>query len=406
MKLKLTSEALIAAGRKAAGMKTGIGAMMVACLLAGWGLTGHAQAQAPAAKTQAPAAAKKSYKTAGETFKNVTTPALKVLSVDDFLGAMGVVSDDLGLDCADCHPGAGSDKANWVIDTPAKITARKMINMVATINKENFGGVQNVTCWTCHHGRETPATSISLDKLYSSPNDEKNDFVPQQPGQPTGAQVLDQYIEALGGAQKLAGLKSWVASGVSEGYEGLVGGGSFTIYAQAPDHRSTLITFKDHPERGDSTRVYNGEVAYNRTPRAAVPEYELHGSERDGVRVDALLAFPGNIKTALTGLRTSTQDIGDRDMQVLQGSGPHGVLVTLYFDKKTNLLARVIRYSNTPIGHVPTQTDYSDYRDVNGIKFPFSYTFSWLDGRDTYKVNDVKVNVPIESAVFNKPAGK
>ncbi|HEX4278149.1 MAG TPA: photosynthetic reaction center cytochrome c subunit family protein [Bryobacteraceae bacterium] len=405
MKTKLTSEALRARVVKLWSSPPLVaGAVMVALLLAGSGLT-RAQAP-PAAKAPAPAAAKKSYKTAGETFKNVKTPALAALSVDDFLGAMGVVSDDLGLDCADCHPGAGTDRVDWVIDTPAKITARKMINMVGTINKENFGGVQQVTCWTCHHGRETPASSISLDKLYSSPNDEKADFVAQQAGEPKGSEILDKYIAALGGAQKLATLKSWVATGVSEGYEGLGGGGSFTISAKAPDQRSVIITFKDHPERGDSTRVYNGEVAYNKTPRAAVPEYELHGSERDGVRVDALLAFPGSIKTALTGLRTMTQDIGDRDMEVVQGSGPHGVLVTLYFDKKTNLLARMIRYSNSPIGHIPTQTDYSDYREVDGIKFPFSYTFSWLDGRDTYKVNQVKVNVPIDASVFNKPSGK
>jgi hypothetical protein len=403
MKTKLTSAGLKAGALRVRSMPYVLaGTALIALLLAGSGLT---RAQAPA--TNAPSnGAKKNYKTAGETFKNVKTPALAALSVDDFLGAMGVVSDDLGLDCADCHPGAGSDTVDWVIDTPQKITARKMINMVGAINKENFSGVQQVTCWTCHHGRERPATSISLDKLYSSPNDEKTDFVAQQPGEPKGTEVFDKYIAAIGGAAKLATLKSWVATGVSEGYEGLGGGGSFQIAAKAPDQRSVLITFKGHPERGDSTRVYNGEVAYNKTPRAAVPEYELHGSERDGVRVDALLAFPANLKTSLTGLRTMTQDVGDRDMEVVQGSGPHGVLVTLYFDKKTNLLARVIRYSNSPIGHIPTQTDYSDYRDVNGIKFPFSYTFSWLDGRDTYKVTDLKVNVPIDSAVFNKPAGK
>src|SRR4051812_29194037 len=77
-------------------------------------------------------------KTAGETFKNVTTTSLKNLTVDDFLGTMGVISADLGLDCADCHPGAGSDKVDWVVDTPQKVTARKMIDMVAAINKNNF----------------------------------------------------------------------------------------------------------------------------------------------------------------------------------------------------------------------------------------------------------------------------
>src|SRR5712671_2542286 len=74
---------------------------------------------------------------AGEFFKNVTTPTLKVLSPDDFILAMGLVADNLGLDCADCHPGAGSDKVDWVIDTPQKKTARKMIEMVGTINKTN-----------------------------------------------------------------------------------------------------------------------------------------------------------------------------------------------------------------------------------------------------------------------------
>src|SRR5580658_6759057 len=367
-------------------------AIMTAVVLAGVGLVGPASAQVATKQ-----------KTAGETFKNVTTPALKALTVDDFMGAMGGISAHLGRDCADCHPGAGSDKANFVIDTPQKITARKMINMVGAINQANFNGVQNVTCWTCHHGKETPANTITLDKLYGSPNDERDDFVAQQPGEPKGAEVLDKYIAALGGAQKLATVKSFIASGTSVGYEGLGGGGSFQIFAKAPDQRSTVIVFKDHPERGDTHRVYNGEIGWNKTPRNAVPEIELHGSELDGVRVDALLSFPGNIKTALTGLRTATADIGDRDVEVVQGSGPHGMMVTLYFDKKTNLLIRMIRYSQSPVGRVPTQVDYDDYRDVGGIKFPFSYTFSWLDGKDAYKLSDVKANVPIDAAVFAKP---
>lgn len=369
---------------------------LAAVLLTGSVLTRHASAQ-----VAQPAAAKQ--KTAGETFKNVTTTSLKALTVDDFMGAMGVISADLGLDCADCHPGAGTDKANFVIDTPQKITARKMINMIAIINNTNFNGVQNVTCWTCHHGKEIPANTITLDKLYGSPNDEHDDFVAQQPGEPKGAEVLDKYIAALGGAQKLATLKSFIATGTSVGYEGLGGGGSFQIFAKAPDQRSTVIVFKDHPERGDTHRVYDGQVGWNKTPRNAVPEYQLSGSELDGVRVDALLSFPGQIKTALTTLRTATADLGDKDAEIVQGSGPHGILVTLYFDKKTNLLLREVRYSKSPVGRIPTQVDYADYRDVGGIKFPFSYTFSWLDGKDTYKLSDVKVNVPIDPKVFQKP---
>jgi len=87
----------------------------------------------------------------------------------------------------------------------------------------------------------------------------------------------------------------------------------------------------------------------------------------------------------------------------VQGSGPRGFLATLYFDPQSGLLVRLVRYSASPIGRVPTQIDYSDYRDVSGIKFPFKYTFSWLDGRDVFQLTDVKTNVPIDAAKFGKP---
>ncbi len=83
-----------------------------------------------------------------------------------------------------------------------------------------------------------------------------------------------------------------------------------------------------------------------------------------------------------------------------------GLLVTLYFDKATGLLSRMVRYSPSPIGRIPSQEDYGDYKEFDGIKFPTTYKFSWLDGRDQFKIDDVKVNVPIEDKVFNKPAGK
>ena len=77
----------------------------------------------------------------------------------------------------------------------------------------------------------------------------------------------------------------------------------------------------------------------------------------------------------------------------------------MYFDKQSGLLSRLLRYSISPIGRVPTQVDYADYRDVNGIKFPFKYSFLWLDGKDAFQITDVKVNVPIDAGKFGKPSG-
>src|ERR1700728_1123234 len=86
-----------------------------------------------------------------QVFKNVT--ALKGIPVDDFMETMGLISAALSFDCSDCHTGAGTDTVNWAADTPRKVTARMMINMVATINKNNFQGREAVTCWTCHRNR-------------------------------------------------------------------------------------------------------------------------------------------------------------------------------------------------------------------------------------------------------------
>jgi hypothetical protein len=357
-------------------------------------LTDRAKAQAPAGKE----------KTAGEVFKAVNTSTLKGLTVSDFIGAMGVMAAALGYDCSDCHPGAGSDKADWVFDTPKKITARKMTEMVAVINRQNFGGVQAVTCYTCHHGRDLPSTTIALDTLYGPPPEDKRDVITPGQGVPSAAQLLDKYIQALGGAQRLAGLTSYIATGTSTGYEGLGGGGSFQIFAKAPDMKTTQIIFKDHPERGDSTRVYNGKQGWVKQPRAFVPNMELTGNQLAAARFDAQMAFAGQIKTLFNNWRVGAPDtIGDKEVYVVQGGTANGVLATLYFDKDSGLLLRIVSYTPSPIGRISTQSDFGDYRDVNGIKFPFTYTFSWLDGRDSFKLTGVQVNVPIPADKFTRP---
>ena len=363
---------------------------------------GKAATQAKAAaETKAPASGKP---TAEEVFKNVTTPTLKVLSPDDFILTMGLIADNLGLDCADCHPGAGSDKVDWVIDTPQKKTARKMIEMVGTINKTNFAGVQMVTCWTCHHGRDIPATTVALDSVYSNPNSERDDIVKPQAGQSATA-ILDKYIAALGGAQRLNAITSYIATGKSVGYEGLGGDGEFTIYAKSPNQKTTRINFKDHPERGDSTWAFDGKIGWIKTPRGLLGEYEVSGTGLDGTRFDAQMAFPGQIKTLFNNWRVGPMEsLGDRDFNIVQGGTARGLLVTLYFDTQTNLLSRMIIYTSSPIGRAPTQVDFSDYRDVGGVKFPFDRNFLWLDGRWEAKLTGVRTNVAIDAKMFGKPS--
>jgi hypothetical protein len=77
--------------------------------------------------------------------------------------------------------------------------------------------------------------------------------------------------------------------------------------------------------------------------------------------------------------------------------------VDFYFDPKSGLLLRVVRYSESPLGLNPTQIDYADYRDVAGVKMPFRWTITWLSGRSTIELTGVQPNVPIDAAKFAKP---
>ena len=335
-------------------------------------------------------------------FKNIQV--LKDTTVDDFMGTMGLMSAALGFCCNDCHEGAGTDKVKWEDDNVKKRTARKMVTMVQTLNKTSFNGRQVVTCWTCHRGRDMPVMTPGLDAVYSEPRVELDDILARAPGVPAADVVLGKYMAALGGAQKVAAVTSYSAKGKSVGFGGFGGGGQVEIFAKAPDMHAVYIHFPDDPDRGDSTRTFNGKTGWIATPLAVVRKYELTGGELDGARLDAQLAFPSEITKALTNLRVGPPtQIGDKDYEVVQGNGQKGSVATLYFDRQTGLLARVVRFTPSPIGKVPTQVDYSDYRDVNGVKFPYKITFSWLDGRDTIEVSEVKTNVAIDASQFGEP---
>jgi hypothetical protein len=359
------------------------------------GATGVVGGQAPSAPGQL---------LAGQVFKNVQV--LKDVPADDFLTVMGLMTAAVGGDCSECHLYAGTAKVDWAADTATKSMARKMSAMVLGINRDSFGGRPVVSCWTCHRGRSRPMATPMLDTVYGTPALEPDDFVPSTaPGLPAPETIIDRYLEALGGAKKLNSVTSFTATGTSLGFRGFGGGGSVQIYAKRPDQRSVIIEYKNTPGRDATVRSYDGTSGWIKTPLNVLGEYQLSGSELDGARLDAQLTFPDQIKQVLTRLRTLDPDeINGTEVDVVQGNGPRSLFATLYFDKATGLLVRSVRYGSSPIGRLPTQVDYSDYRDVGGIKVPFKFTFTWLDGRDVFQLDNARVNVPIEVSKFGRPA--
>ena len=79
------------------------------------------------------------------------------------------------------------------------------------------------------------------------------------------------------------------------------------------------------------------------------------------------------------------------------------MLATLYFDAESGFLVRQVRYAESPVGRMPTQVDYADYRDVAGAKMPFKWTLTWLDGKETVELTEVQANAAVDAARFARP---
>jgi hypothetical protein len=336
---------------------------------------------------------------ADQVFKNVQV--LKGIPVNEFMGTMGIFSAALGMSCEDCHAAGDADWSVYATDSPRKQMARVMVTMMATINKTHFRGRQVVTCYTCHRGSARPRATADLAELYgTAPFSDPNAVIEQAPTAPKADVILDKYIQAIGGAQRVAALKSFVAKGTSAGYGPENEPRPLEIYVRA-GQRTTII----RTSGGDSTTTYDGRSGWIAAPFRPVAVLALSPQEVDGLKLEVDLSLPSGIKQALTNWRVGLSTvIDDREVQVVQGTTARGGTGTLYFDAESGLLVRHVRYNDSPVGRISRQTDYSDYREVAGVKMPFKWTDTWLDGRDIVELSEVQPNVTIDAAKFTKPS--
>jgi hypothetical protein len=236
------------------------------------------------------------------------------------------------------------------------------------------------------------------------PELEADDVVAPNQGQPTPQALVAKYIQAIGGEQRVNALTSFVAKGTYAQFHGLGGAGNVEINAKAPNMRSLRVSYPQRPERTDIYRIFDGTNGWWVSPLTVVPRIGLTSIELTGAELDAALSFPANILKVLTNVRVGNPDVvNERPVKVLQGTFKNSMLATLYFDEQTGLLNRYVRYGLSALGRVPTQVDYAQYKDVNGLKMPYQWTFSWLDGRDTVNITDLQVNVPVDNSKFAEP---
>ena len=374
----------------------GAAAIAVACLV--WaGAAAGLRAEAPAQAGPAQAAAEK-VPLSEEVFKTVVL--LRGIPVDTFFESMGMFANAMGNDCTFCHASkAYFDKAAFAEQTPRMQRARQMIVMMNAINKQYFGGQTRVTCFTCHAGSDRPTSDPNIALQYATPTEDPNvrDFPPET--RVTADQVFTKYLQAIGGTERLAKFTSFTAKGTYAGFDTSFDKVPVEVFGRAPAQQAMIVHFFN----GDSFRTFDGRSGWMAGPDTPMPLVTLTGGNLDRARLEATMAFPTGIRQAFAQWRVSRTAIDDKEVTVVQGLEGGQVAANFYFDE-AGLLVRVVRWTQTPVGFVPTQVDYADYRDVAGIKFPFSRTVSQTYMQMKLELTDVQPNTQVPASRFARPA--
>ena len=364
------------------------------------------------ARRHASAGAAPQEQTVEKTRKNIKV--LTGMPESQLIPVMNFISASLGRRCNFCHITDKGRDGYALDDKPEKNTAREMIKMVLELHKQNFPGASEISCFTCHRGTNHPTSVPALPLPTPVPRPAAATTpaaggaapgaspAPQAspsatPSLPTADQIFDKYIAAIGGQANIDKIKSRVLKGSTAQANGTV---NFDVWQAAPDKFYIVATTPTGPfERG-----FNGSVGWEKGPRGI---RDLSAAEVAQLQNSLGLLRHINLKQQFTSTRVRPgEKINDRPTYMIIGTTADNRQERLYFDAETGLLLRRISYLSTLIALVPDQLDFEDYRDVDGVKMPFTIRVSATDVGNPVSVrsfSEMKLNATVDESKFNKP---
>lgn len=325
---------------------------------------------------------------AAQEAKNVQY--LKGMTPIQLQRTMNFMRASLGVHCDYCH--VNDDKTGkWDFASdakPEKEAARKMIAMVIDTNTKFFEGHTEVTCNTCHRGSTRPVAQVSMPQAqppFPTPKTER-------PPLPTRDEIVAKFAAAMGKVDENA-IANMTMKATRESADGKT-----TIPIAIEQTASAVrVTNSDQIVQvitGDSGWIKDDKPARELNKGMIENQNQL----RDAYRFIVPSDVPANARVV------RKDKVGDRDAYIVQSTTPSG-RQRLWFDAQNGLLLRRVTYMATPVGDVPMQTDYSDYRDVDGMKLPFVVRVDSVDPwiGATRKYSEIHVGAKVDPNDFVMP---
>jgi photosynthetic reaction center cytochrome c subunit len=330
-------------------------------------------------------------KTAAEAYQNIQV--LKEIPANQLIPAMQFITYGLGVECSYCHVEGALEKD----DKKPKQKARKMMQMMAAINRDNFDSKQTVTCNSCHRGSPRPVAIPIIAENGPKPPFESGPAEDNATiGAPSAEQIIAKYIDTIGGATALSKIITREEKGTIN-----ISGRTLPIeiLTEVGNKRLTVI----HLPNGNSITAYDGASGWTAAPNR--PVFEIPSVEVMSSQAELDLQLPLHMKQLFEEIKNvAPEKVGDRETYVIAGFNSGEIAAKFYFDKDAGYLLRLLRYTKSPLGRNPTQIDYTDYRTEGALNIPFQLTIARPNSRLTVKIEEAKFNVPVDDKKFTRPA--
>jgi hypothetical protein len=216
---------------------------------------------------------------------------------------------------------------------------------------------------------------------------------------PSVDQIIDHYVQSVGGKDAIQKVTSRTMKGTLDNSDDGTTSPA-EVFAKAPDKYLEVVSLGDS---GQMQQGWNGTAGWGKDPDSGLHDMDksdLVAAKRDYDFYRAIRLRELYPKMALSG----KTKVNDRDAYIVEATSGDGAAEKLYFDAESGLLVRR-DYERVTIddGIVLYEVDYDDYKDVDGLKLPATVSRKTPDYSLTYRFTEIKQNLPIDDAKFNKP---
>lgn len=216
---------------------------------------------------------------------------------------------------------------------------------------------------------------------------------------PAAKVILEKYIEAIGGRAKLETVKSRQSTMTMD----IAAMGMKADITMLQAEGGKFLNITDIPSMGKVEQGSDGTTVWENNPMAG-PRV-LEGPELASIRRTSALNAELNYEKLYKKIETvGLEPVNDRPHYKVALTPEEGAPIFQFFDQETGLLSKMAMTMQMQMGEVPVESFISDYRDVEGIKLPYSTSQKVQGVEMKMTVKEVKHNAEIPADKFNLPA--